>query len=444
MNRIFSLLIIIPALSAVTLFSCSDSESRIPVAGNTRVVINLGLQPDQQAEEVSFLDRALRFFVREAIAAEVAPASFSSITVRVTAPDIGVMEETFPPSGIVSMNIPAGALRTFEVTALVSPYNPDIPLTWTAAESFRGVTRANLPSGSTVSVPVFMRLETTKIIVPDYYQNRLAFLNDMNDSPNSLTAADYSGNWVAITQPRDVDFDARGRIYFVYQSGLSRCDDLGGTGGLSLYNSPSILAVAVDRIRDIVYFTDGTTVFRRKLDGSLPRSMNGTVNTGGFLTGILGLDVAPDGDVLVSAMDLYTYNNGFFMLDGSASNAGIKASFIDTQFIAGMVPDIMIKGGYVYVLNPYPPNQPYSMNLMQFLAGPGGSFTLVSDGPLPSHGSFANAGHFSSIRNDGLIIMDKIFGTPDSKIIFIRDVRGNGWVETSDTSYQFYDYAQGG
>jgi len=443
MKRKFSLLII-PVLAAATLYSCADSESRIPVAGNARVIIDLGLSPDQQTQQVSFLDRALRLFSREAVAAETAPASFSAITVRVTAPDIGFIEETFPPSGTVSMNVPAGSLRTFEVTALVSPYNSDLPPTWTAAESFRGVTRANLPSGSTVSVPVLMKLETTKIIVPDYYQNRIAFLTDMSDSPNSLTAADYSGDWVSITQPRDVDFDARGRIYFVYQYGLSRCDDLGGSGGVSLYYYTTIVAAAVDRTRDLVYFTDGSTVFRRNLDGSLPGSLPDTVNTGGYLTGILGLDVAPDGDVLVSALDLYTYNNGFFRLDGSESNGGIKGSFTDTQFISGMVPDIMVQGISVFVLNPYPPNQPYSMNLMQFVAGPGGSFSLVSDGPLPSNGSFANAGHFSSIRNDGLIIMDKIFGTPDSKIIFMRDVRGNGWIETSDTTLQFYDYAQGG
>jgi hypothetical protein len=443
MKRIFSLLII-TAITTVTLYSCADSESRIPVAGNARVVIDLGLPHDQQPQEVSILDRALRLFAHEAIAAETAPASFSSITVRVTAPDIGVIEETFPSSGTVSMNVPAGTLRTFEVTALVSPYNSDVPLTWTAAESFRGVTRANLPSGATVSVPVLMKLETTKIIVPDYYQNRIVILNNMTGSPYYLTAADYSGDWVSITQPRDVDFDARGRIYFVYQYGLSRCDDTGGSGGISLYYSTTLVAAAVDRTRDLVYFTDGTTVFRRNLDGTLPGSLPDTVNTGGFLMGIRGLDVAPDGDVLVAAMDNYTYYNGFFKLDSAESNAGVKASFTDSQYIAGMVPDIMIQGIYVYVLNPYPPNEPYSMNLMQFVSGPGGSFTLVGDGPLPSNGSFANAGHFSSIRNDGLIIMDKIFGTPDSKIIFMRDVRGNGWVETSDPTLQFYDYAQGG
>ncbi len=443
MNRKFSLLLI-PVIAAATLYSCADSESRIPVAGHTRVIIDLGLSPDQQTQKVSILDRALRLFAREAVAAETVPASFSSITVRVTAPDIGVIEESFPPSGIVSMNVPAGSLRTFEVTALVSPHNPDIPSTWTAAESFRGITRANLPSGATVSVPVLMKLETTRIIVPDYYQNRLVFLNDMGGSLNSLAYADYSGDWVAITQPRDVDFDARGRIYFIYQYGLSRCDDLGGSGGQSLFYSTSLIAVAVDRTRDLVYFTDGTTIFRRNLDGSLPGSLPDTVNTGGFLTSILGLDVAPDGDVLVAAMDLYTYNNGFFKLDSSVSQGGVKASFTDSQYISGMVPDIMSKGMYVYVLNPYPPNEPYSMNLMQLVAGPGDSFTLVNDGPLPSNGSFANAGHFSSIRNDGLIIMDRTFGNPDSKIIFMRDARGNGWTETTDVTLQFYDYAQGG
>jgi len=94
MKRKFSLLII-PVLAAATLYSCADSESRIPVAGNARVIIDLGLSPDQQTQQVSFLDRALRLFSREAVAAETAPASFSAITVRVTAPDIGFIEETF-------------------------------------------------------------------------------------------------------------------------------------------------------------------------------------------------------------------------------------------------------------------------------------------------------------------------------------------------------------
>lgn len=441
MKRLCSLLIL-SALTAFTLFSCSDSESRLPIGGNTRVIINLGLQPDRQ--EVSFLDRLLRILSRDAIAEENAPASFSSITVRVTAPDIGILEKSFPPSRTVTMTVPSGSIRTFEVTALVSPYDPDNSSTWTAAESFKGITQVNLPSGTTVSLPVLMKLKETKIIFPDYYNDRLVIMDSMKGTPRYLYTVDYSGDTVPITGPRDVDFDSRGRLYIVYASGLERCDDLNGSNGFALDYTTTLSTVAVDRSRDLVYFTDGGTIFRRNLDGSLPASLPDTVNTGLYLSSIHGLAVAQDGSVLVTGYDNEIYANGIFRLDASASQSGVTASFTDSEYMNGMVPDIMSKGIYLYVLNPYPSYEPYDKKLMQFVKGPGDSFTLVNDGPLESNGSFVNAGHFSSLRNGGLIIMDKTFSTPDSKIIFMRDVWGSGWTEYSDETLDFYDYAQGG
>ncbi len=152
MNRTIRIALIpIVLIGLIITFSCSDTEHRIPI-GSARVVINMGLPPETPDAELGLIERIRRLFVPDAIA-QSAPAAFSSILVRVTGADIGAIEESFGPYSTISMNVPAGALRVFEVTAIVAPGDPS------AAASFKGTASANCPAGQTVNVPVVMGLE---------------------------------------------------------------------------------------------------------------------------------------------------------------------------------------------------------------------------------------------------------------------------------------------
>ena len=438
MKKIY--LLLLPLAVSVAFFSCSNSESRMPSADTALVTINLGLPPSSVANR-SIPDRVFSFLVPDAVAAVTAPALFSAINVRVTGADIGVINQTFPPADSVSLSVPAGALRTFEVTATVAPFNSDVFGTWTAAESFSGTSQANLPAGASVSVPVLMKLGSSKIIVPDYYNNRLVIMNNMGAILTTLGYVYPATGAIQLASPKDIDFDARGRIYIVDANAVYRCDDINGSNAIVVYsnaNSPAQV-VAVDRNNDFVYLASGTTLLRLNLDGSAPSSLPGTVPSG-LLVSLNGLDVGPDGNLLVSGMDGLNYTWGIFKIDGSAAGAGIIASYFNTTLMS--VPyDIQSQGGAIYVLNP---RGTPDTRLLQFADGPGSTFTLTGSGPLASMGAFSNAGHFSAVRSDGLVILDKPYTPTNSVIVFVMNAAGLGWASYTDATLNFLDYAGGG
>ncbi len=180
-------------------FSCSDSEPRTGLLGQTStVIINLGM-PSDQASDSSIFEKMRHFFVRDAIA-QTAPAFFSSIKVRVTAADFGIIEKEFNPYGTISLNVPSGTRRNFEVITYVAPGDPS------AAASFRGTVMADCPAGETVIVPISMSLNETKIITPDNFNSRIVVKNSMHSGWNVITT---------FQQPMDIDYDSRGRMYIV-------------------------------------------------------------------------------------------------------------------------------------------------------------------------------------------------------------------------------------
>ncbi len=267
MKRALRLAVIPIALAGMILtFSCSDSEPRIPF-GAARVVINLNLPPETPAEQAGLIEKIRRFLVPDAIA-QAAPAAFSSITVRVTGPDIALIEKSFAPYATISLSVPSGAIRTFEVTAYVAPGDPS------AAASFRGTASANCPAGATVNVPVVMGLHETKLLIPDFENGRLVMINNMQGDGWS-EYKDEGGLVLYPFSPYDVDFDNLGRIYIA--------NNANGEGErvlrLSSFTSNretlsnqelafGIRTVAVDRKRSILYFSDGVSIRKANLDGS--------------------------------------------------------------------------------------------------------------------------------------------------------------------------------
>jgi len=409
-------------------FSCSDSERRMGLLGQTStVVINLGLPADDTATNRSLIDRLRRLFIRDAIA-QTAPAAFSLVRVRVTAVDIGVIEKTFNAFGSLSLNVPAGALRQFEVIAYVASGDPS------AAISFRGTATANLPAGETVSLSVIMGLNETKIVLPDPFDNvgpltqRLIQINDMTGAGwIEKTGSDMG--FFGTFRPWDVDFDNRGRIYIANNNGNSgsdriiRINNMSDTACITLGNGSNsgIFTVAVDRVNNYVYYsTDSILQLRRcSLDGTGDMSLTPPSS----ISSINGLTVGSDGSLYIVG------------INGSSQGTLYKYNPVTQTEIAsytGLVTpsDVVVRPTAIYIADASDvfSNKIVQLNSnLQFVAGYGTWYyppSIANTNP----GMFYQPRRFAGIRNDELIIIDDAPPNYDfDKLVSIRDIYGTGW-----------------
>jgi len=436
MKKYSSIIILIFLSISFSIFSCSDSEKRLsPLLNQTKVILDLGHPSGHTAYDSTIWDKIRRFFIRDAIA-QSAPAAFSSILVRVTGPGIGITEQSFLPSGPISLNVLSGSFRQFDVTAFVAPGSPS------AALSFRGLAIANLPAGETVSVPVVMALNETKVVLGDVLNSfsvpgRIVMIDNLS-TPNwtvltesMLIDAGYSGS-VNSFRPYDISFDSRGRMYIANYSpssapnlGVIRIDDINATNLIQTGSNPfirfgenigSVVTIAVDRVQNKVYFGTQTQIFQSDLDGSNTVFKTPTAMT----TPIRGLDVGTDGMLyVVAGSSAYKYNWQTDTILGSLGG-------LNTPF------DVITRPPYVYVAN--------SQNLtgrqiIQLFVNTDNSFSINAyygnqvSSTNTNPAMFYGAHRFAAIRNDGIFIADCLppNGMELAKLVFIQDIMGNGW-----------------
>ncbi|HPV41666.1 MAG TPA: hypothetical protein PKX40_10840 [Spirochaetota bacterium] len=332
-----SKLIVISLLLSLTTFSCSDSEHRTGMLGQTStVIINLGL-PNDHAADTSIIDKVRRFFVRDAIA-QTAPAVFSSVKVRVTAADFGIIEKEFNAYGTMSLNVPSGSLRQFDVTAYVAPGDPS------AATSFRGTTVANLPAGDTVTVPVSMTLNETKLVIPDMQNRRMVIMDDITGS-GWLPRTQADLGFLEFFFVYDIDFDARGRIYFTNsnnptgEGGVWMMENINDLTPQQIYTGQAY-AIAVDRVRNLIYFSAGSTQSEIWVwDGTTSTQLSS-----GTYFQINGIDVEQSTGLLYLACNI----SGFYYIAKYRPGTGDIATYPDSGGLSEQVWDVVMKGGLVY------------------------------------------------------------------------------------------------
>lgn len=333
-----SKLIVISLLLSLTTFSCSDSEHRTGMLGQTStVIINLGL-PNDHAADTSIIDKVRRFFARDAIA-QTAPAAFSSVKVRVTAADIGIIEKELNAYGTMSLNVPSGSLRQFDVTAYVAPGDPS------AATSFRGTTVANLPAGDTVTVPVSMTLNETKLVIPDMQNLRIVIMDDITGTGwLPRTQADFG--FINSFGIYDIDFDARGRIFFtnsynatMNEGGVWMMENINDLTPQHIFIGQAY-AIAVDRVRNLVYFSAGSTQSEIWVwDGTTSTQLSS-----GTYFQINGIDVEQSTGLLYLACNI----SGFYYIAKYRPGTGEIATYPDSGGLSEQVWDVVMKGGLVY------------------------------------------------------------------------------------------------
>jgi hypothetical protein len=436
MKHILQIIILCAVIAILGLASCSDSEKRLsPLLNQTKVILDLGLPPVHAANDSMIWDKIRRFFIRDAVA-QSAPAAFSSIDVRVTGPDIGVMEQSFGPFGTISLNVPSGSFRQFEVIAHVAPGSPS------AALSFSGAAIANLPAGDTVTVPVFMTLNETKIVLADVssgFSNlgRIAIIDNMiapnrvNITEAMLQVFGYTGPDSSF-RPYDISFDSRGRIYIANNSssstiGVIRIDDILGTNYIQTTTSPTpryggtvgnVVTIAVDRLQNKVYFATSasTNIYQSNLDGTNTVFKAPTA----IVAPIRGIDVGNDGTLYVAA------GSSVYKYDWQNNNVLGSLGGFNTPF------DVLSRTPYVYVANSQNStgrqivelfvNTDYSFSINNYY----GNQVSSTNTNAPN---FYGAHRFAAIRNDGFFIADSLppFGMELAKLVFIQNMAGSGW-----------------
>jgi hypothetical protein len=441
MKQILHIIILGTCIAILSIASCSDSEKRLsPLLNQTKVIIDLGLPPVHAVSETTIWDKIRGFFIRDAIA-QSAPAALGSILVRVTGWDIGVIEQSFGPLGTLTLNVPSGSFRQFEVIAYVAPGSPS------AALSFSGAAIANLPAGETVTVTVFMTLNETKIVLGDVASSfsvpgRIVMIDSFS-SPNwtvltesLLIDAGYTGSPNSF-RPYDISFDTRGRIYIANNSSLApslgviRIDDINGANLIQTGSNPfirfgenigNVVSISVDKIQNKVYFATSANIHQSNLDGSDTVTRTPT----GITTPIRGIDVGNDGMLYVAGGNVvYKYNWQTDTILGSFSG-------LNTPF------DVLNRPPYVYVANS---QNTTGRQIVQLLVNTDNSLSLSAfygnqvSSTNKNAPNFYGAHRFAAIRNDGFFIEDCLppFGMELAKLVYIHDITGSGWDTFGDT-----------
>ncbi len=129
------------------LTNCSSTNSE----GTALVTINLNLtNANAGSKNLSLIDRFLRFFATEAKAA--APANITSLTLKISAPDMAAMTTQYASSTTsIEVEVPAGNKRVFELTALSNTYY------------YTGTSTVNLNAGEDKAITIDMGIEYSTV-----------------------------------------------------------------------------------------------------------------------------------------------------------------------------------------------------------------------------------------------------------------------------------------
>ncbi|PKL38559.1 MAG: hypothetical protein CVV44_11805 [Spirochaetae bacterium HGW-Spirochaetae-1] len=384
--------------------------------------------------------------------AAVVPSNVTSITVTVSASDIGSLTQTFSAGqAVIYMTAPIGSNRTITVAANINPEDPGALL------SYRGSTIANLSPGEN-NITVNMGPGDTKLMIPEpdpYITRRLRQINDFSSTTwAQLTATDFTNSTVGTFYPWDIDFDRQGRIYIannVYYdySQVIRIDNFNALNDTvivpsALMEAADTKAIAIDRINNILYHSTGSTsIYRVDLNGTLP-SLGTLISVTAMLSQILAMAVDDAGMLYIAGMTAATPisplpGSTYVIIKINPANPAVLMAYYATGLDFALLTvsagtkyfaDIVIFDQYIYVTNQAGVSNNKILKLnksLELVASYGQPF----DGTLPDNdqGQFWGPHHFAAIRSDGIYILDENFysGSSYDRIVRIDDMDGSGW-----------------
>ncbi|MBN1798836.1 MAG: hypothetical protein JW822_09675 [Spirochaetales bacterium] len=236
------------------------------------------------------------------------------------------------------MNVPPGKERTIGLRINVDPVSDSAVL------AFGGETTVSLKVGQQTKALMSIAPVETKLVIPDTLNNRLVQINDVT----GIGWDTYPG-----ISAYDVDFDAKGRIYFTDNgSGLQRIDDFKDDAPDTIDGDETIYAVTMDRNNDYVYDITSFGGIISKIDckGVEPpvtynlKAEPLIADDGNY--GFYGIDIDDEGFLYVinSPVNvLYKYNPSL--------GVGDRVAGTYTNIILSNPRDVIVKDNYVYILN---------------------------------------------------------------------------------------------
>lgn len=342
------------------------------------------------------------------------------------------------------VEVPDGTERTFEVTANISSSSTS------AALAFTGSSVTDLTAGQPASVSVTVdQLSKTKIVIPDPENSRyrLVQIDDMSGAGwTKLQGTDLGWGSNYDFQPFDVDFDNEGRIYIANNitSGghgrIIRINDISGAGVYEYTNVNSqIRCLAVDRVNEILYYSDGSTLWKCSLDGT----GNTTLDVTG-ISSIRGLAVDGNGKLFISragtSVDLiFRYNPSTESIEKSYGSA-------DTNMATAW--DVLANGGSIFVAN-YQGSSGYLIMEFDSELNYVDSFgDQAGDPENPTQDEFLGPHRFVAIVNRKITVIDE-FDDMDvndvERLVSIDNLSGSGWdtfdpSEVEQSAFGFFEY----
>ncbi len=366
-----------------------------------------------------------------------------SVTLKVTGPDMAPVEVSYTqlPS-VINIAVPEGNDRKFELTVTTgSSYKG-------AIASYKGTAAADITSDSAV-VTLNMGIGSTKIIVPDYSNNRvLQFddINSINETKLSSTDNPVFGAWLGISSiiflPYEIDFDSEGRIYIANNDpseGIIRVDNIEGLNPLAFGVNTQIVSLTIDRENNVIYYSDGSTVYRNNLNGT---NQTEQINSDVGLFDIKGLAVDngylyitenPDGGLIIK----YNLTTSSIIISKSATDFGISGL---TAW------GIIAKDDKLFVTNLGGESSYQILELSTSDLSLIGHYGNQASGTDTSKGQFYGPRGFVAILNKKLTIIDDASSGNNDKLVSIDDITGSEW-ETLPKSgngqelFSFYHYS---
>ncbi len=331
------------------------------------------------------------------------------------------------------------------ITAFVDTTNPGD----TAIRSWQGSVTEDLTPGQIIAVSVPMSVYETKIIVPDYSNNRIVQV----DSIGGAGWTDVTGDQIAAMddkdpfsmasdfRPYDVEIDLSGRIYIANNGTLLtgrnciiRMNNITGANFLLFDDATDdyLVSLALDTNNNYVYYATQTQLYRSNYVGA---AVKGDFNMGSITT-INGIDVDDSGFVYIAGQIL-----GVGSIVAKYDPALETMTYTTTDLNTPM--DVIAKSSYVYVANRYGLADYKIIQLDQNLS------QIANFGSAPptvqrvGQNQFWGPMRFVATLNRRFYIIDENLSFVDESLTTFSDMSGAGWgtlygEDMGETGFDFF------
>jgi len=339
--------------------------------------------------------------------------------------------------------------------------------------SLEGEKTVDISAGENKEIFINTALSDTKIIIPDPTSDpvgRLVQIDGMSGSGEKiLTGADIG--FVSDFYPTDVDFDNQGRIYVAvntayegsgsYGNGMIiRIDDIEAGEYEETYYNPlagnAIMAITVDRERDILYFFDQSLYQLFSIDISVEPasavSYSLDMELGDEVTGISFVSTEEGDYIFLTAYNIITKidvtdpeNPAYTTADDVYTN--YFDSFGNLDFY-----DVTARGGYLYISAVSDYSYYDSKIIRMDIAGypPAAeppSFGVRGEKEIPDIGELYFPHRFvATFKKEKIFVLDgggSLQGSPEPANLLSFNFDGSsvsGWETYSDTDFGFLGY----